>query len=108
MAVYFIFIQSANLITSLHITSIPINAQTHFGNVLPNSIRKFEFTWKGEQSLSDIGRYKAVVTLGYGIEGRKFQSSATYFWVIPVKSVLMVLGGALFIVLFVLCFPSYS
>lgn len=80
---------------------IPINHKTHFGNVLPESIRKFEFTWKGEQTFADIGRYKAVASLGYGVEKKQFDSSITYFWVIPVKPALIFLvsffGGLWFI-----------
>ncbi len=71
---------------------VPINYRTNFGNVLPNSIRKFEFTWKGEQSFTDIGRYKAELTLGYGVDQRQFTTQSTYFWVIPIKPVLTVLG----------------
>jgi hypothetical protein len=73
---------------------IPINHQTHFGNVLPNSIRKFTFTWKGDTAFYDIGRYRAVATLGYGDETTKFVTSTTYFWVFPytvIGSILLVL-----------------
>ena len=70
---------------------IPINNETNFGNVLPESIRKFEFTWKGEQSFTDIGRYKAVLTLGYGLENKKFVTRETYFYVVPIKQVVTVL-----------------
>ncbi len=80
---------------------IPINHQTHFGNVLPSSIRKFEFSWKGEQSFSDIGRYKAVITLAYGTEGRQFETSTAYFYVIPVKATLAVLTVLFAIILLV-------
>jgi LytR cell envelope-related transcriptional attenuator len=71
---------------------IPINYQTHFGNVLPNSIRKFSFAWTGEQSSYDIGRFKAVATLGFGEEKKNFTTSTTYFWVIPLKQIAIVLG----------------
>lgn len=71
---------------------IPINYQTHFGNVLPNSIRKFSFTWTGEKSSYDIGRFKAVATLGYGEDTKSFTTSTTYFWVIPLKQIAIVLG----------------
>ncbi|MBY0538373.1 LytR C-terminal domain-containing protein [Patescibacteria group bacterium] len=74
---------------------IPINYQTHFGNVLPNSIRKFSFTWTGEQSSYDIGRFKAIATLGYGEDTKNFATSTTYFWVIPLKQIAFVLGGLL-------------
>jgi len=81
---------------------IPINHRTHFGNVLPDSIRMFEFNWKGESQFSDIGRYSAELSLAYGRDERKFATSRTYFWVVPVKSVLTVLGVVIASVLFVL------
>jgi hypothetical protein len=80
---------------------IPINHETHFGNVLPESIRNFEFSWKGEQSFSDIGRYKAVLTLAYGEESRKFVTSTAYFYVVPVKPLLMVGGSLLFFIILI-------
>lgn len=78
--------------------TIPINMQTHFGNVLPNSIRKFEFTWDGAPSIADIGRYTAEVGLAYGTSERKFESSEATFWVVPLKPVL---GTLLFIAAFI-------
>jgi hypothetical protein len=80
---------------------IPINHETHFGNVLPESIRNFEFSWRGEQSFSDIGRYKAVLTLAYGDESRKFVTSTAYFYVVPVKPLLIVVGSLLFLIVLV-------
>lgn len=73
--------------------TIPINHQTHFGNVLPNSTRKFDFTWKSEESAFDIGRYKAIVTLGYGEDKKNFVTSTTYFWIVPYKQILFFLVG---------------
>jgi LytR cell envelope-related transcriptional attenuator len=73
--------------------TVPINQYTNFGNVLPESIRKFIFTWKGEWSVSDIGRYTAVATLGYGAEEKQFSSSETIFWVLPIKLLLSILLG---------------
>lgn len=72
---------------------VPINHQTHFGNVLPESIREFNFVWKGEQSFTDIGRYKAVLTLAYGQDVRNFVTQSAFFWVVPIKAVLVVLGS---------------
>lgn len=80
---------------------IPINHQTHFGNVLPLSIRKFEFSWSGEQSFSDIGRYKAVITLAYGEDSKKFETRILYFYVIPIKAGSIVLGSFIAFMLFV-------
>ncbi len=76
-----------------------INESSNFGNVLPRSIRKFEFAWTGEDTLFDIGRYSAVVTLTYGDDGRQNTSATTYFWVVPVVPVLVTLGVLLFMVL---------
>lgn len=80
--------------------TIPINHKTHFGNVLPESIRKFEFSWTGEPSFSDFGRYRAVASLGYGMGEKQFATSTTYFWVIPIKPLLITLGLLLSFVLF--------
>ncbi len=77
---------------------VPINQYSNFGNVLPESIRKYNFTWKGEWSLSDMGRYSAVATLGFGTEVKQFASSKTYFWVIPFK---LVFGIFFALVLFI-------
>ncbi len=74
---------------------IPVNHATHFGNVLPESIRDFRFSWKGERSLTDIGRYKAVATLAYGEDGIKSTSRIAYFWVIPVKGAFITVGTLL-------------
>lgn len=74
---------------------IPINQRSNFGNVLPESIRKFVFTWRGDWSVSDIGRYTATVTLGYGNDSKKFVSSKTTFWVIPFKLLFGILLGLL-------------
>jgi hypothetical protein len=80
---------------------IPINRETMFGNVLPGSIRKFEFTWAGVFSLAEIGRYKAEVTLGYGVDARQFATRVAYFWVLPVKGLalflIVLLGVGFFI-----------
>jgi hypothetical protein len=72
---------------------VPINQNTNFGNVLPDSIRKFLFTWKGEWSVSDIGRYTAVATLGYGAEEKQFSSAKAIFWVLPFKLIIGIVFG---------------
>lgn len=74
---------------------LPINQYTNFGNVLPLSVRKFVLSWKGEWSISEIGRYKAIATLGYGTDARQFTSAETYFWVIPFKLISGILLGLL-------------
>jgi len=78
---------------------IKINEDGNFGNVLPKSIRKFQFTWEGQASAFDIGPYSAVVTLAYGEDGRKNISAKTYFWVIPTGPVVTTLGSIAVIIL---------
>ncbi|MEK7638652.1 MAG: LytR C-terminal domain-containing protein [Patescibacteria group bacterium] len=82
---------------------IPVNQHTLFGNVLPTSVRNYSFTWTGEWSPADIGRYRAVATLAYGTENRQFANSATAFWLIPWK---ILIGTLLTIVAMVLIFTQ--
>lgn len=77
---------------------ILINQEADFGNVLPESIRKFTFEWAGEQNFFDVGRYRAVATLAFGDTEKKTAYRAVYFWVIPVAPVLKIFA---FLVLFV-------
>lgn len=69
--------------------TIPINTQTSFGNVLPDSIRQFNFSWNGEFSLYDIGRYQAEVVLVYGSKARQTVTAQTYFWIIPLREIAL-------------------
>ena len=87
---------------------IPVNYQTHYGNVLPQSIRDFTFTWKSDFQITDIGRYKAVATLAYGQDGIKSATATTYFWIIPLKGTLITLAVLIsFIALIVLMVKAY-
>ena len=80
---------------------IPVNRQTMFGNVLPESVRKYSFTWMGEWSLADMGRYTAIATLAYGDDERQFASSETSFWVVPWRIFGVVLLSLIAFVLFI-------
>ena len=75
------------------------DADSSFGNVLPQSIRRFEFSWAGTNDPFDIGLYSAVVTLAYGEDGKHNVTGTTYFWVIPVVPVTI---GVVSIILFLL------
>ncbi len=87
---------------------IPVNYQTHFGNVLPKTIRDFRFSWQSDFGITDIGRYTAEVTLAYGQNGVKSTSATAHFWVIPVKTTVITLTIlALFIWLIVLIVRAY-
>lgn len=71
---------------------IPINRHTLFGNILSSSIRSFNFTWTGEWSPADIGRYTAEATLAFGEDERRFASSETAFWLIPWRVLLVIIA----------------
>lgn len=87
---------------------VPVNQRTLFGNVLPESVRAYNFSWKGEWSVADIGRYTAVATLAYGEEERQFTSFETAFWIIPWKVLLSIfLILAAFITLFTWAIKAY-
>lgn len=79
---------------------ILVNQKSGFGNVLPQSIRKFVFEWKGEQNFFEAGMYKAVATLSYGSEARQNVWSTTYFWVVPLVPTFGILGGFISFILF--------
>lgn len=81
---------------------VPINQKTDFGNVLPHSVRKFDFQWKGEPSIFESGKYKAIVTLGFGENGKQNVSAAAYFWVVPVKPAAIILSAFLLIFIFII------
>lgn len=68
---------------------IPVNQSSNFGNVLPKSIRKFSFIWEGTPSFTDIGRYKAIATLSFGVDEKHSVDRTIYFWVIPLKATLI-------------------
>ena len=80
---------------------LPINQNSQFGNVLPESIRKYNFSWSGDWSFADIGRYKAVATLAYREQTKRFTDSTTMFWVIPWRALLLVLAIVVGLVWFV-------
>lgn len=81
---------------------IPVNEGKDFGNILPQSVRKFDYTWEGDEDTFEIGRYKSVVTLSYGSESHKNISQETYFWIIPLKPVLTALGILVFLSLIII------
>ncbi|MBD3208739.1 MAG: hypothetical protein GF370_04805 [Candidatus Nealsonbacteria bacterium] len=88
--------------------TIPLNRNTEFGNVLPNSKKVWSFTWKGDDSLFEVGRYRAELFLGFGNQARQTASSTLYFWVIPLVPVIGIVGGILlFLTVLILGIRSY-
>jgi hypothetical protein len=71
----------------------------NFGNVLPQSVRRFEFSWSGDNNPFDIGLYSAVVTLSYGQTEKQNVSATAYFWVVPIVPVSIAIGIILLIII---------
>lgn len=71
---------------------IPVNQKTSFGNVLPNSIRTYEFTWQADESILDFGFYKAIATITFGEDAHQNEDITTTFWIIPLKPLLILIG----------------
>lgn len=87
---------------------VSVNQKKLFGNVLPKSIRKYQFDWESEWSIADIGRYTAKVVLTYGNTSKQSLVAETSFWVIPWKWVLLTLSIlALFVYGFVTAIKLY-
>lgn len=71
--------------------SIPVNKQSHYGNVLPASVREFDLAWSMPFSVISIGRYKAEAILVYGEDTITHAGATTYFYVLPVKGTILTL-----------------
>ena len=81
---------------------VNINESSTFGNVLPASTRKFEFKWNEvDPSPFEVGRYKAVASIVYGLDARTTVERVIYFWIIPWKPVSIILGSLLFFIWFI-------
>ncbi len=80
---------------------IPINQRSMFGNIMPDSTRLFEYSWDGEASILDFGRYKAEAVVSYGVDQRQTITQTIYFWVIPVKGILYTFSVLLILILIV-------
>lgn len=76
---------------------ILVNRDAGYGNVLPESVREFSFRWESDTGLWDIGRYRAVASLGYGEERKSFADATVYFWVLPIVPFLEIVGALVLI-----------
>ncbi|MDO8516250.1 MAG: hypothetical protein Q7S28_03305 [bacterium] len=64
--------------------------------IFPGQERSFAASWS-DSGLA-IGRYDAVMSLGFGEDVKKTISSATSFWIIPVLPIALVLFGVIFFI----------
>lgn len=79
--------------------TIEVNRSQNFGNVLPESEKKWDFSWQGANGFLDAGLMKAQLSLSYGDESKKSINRTIYFWTIDLKPTLTIIGIIAFIVL---------
>ncbi len=80
---------------------IEINKSKDFGNILPESEKKWQFAWQGTNSFFDIGPMKAVVALSYGSDVKYSATSSITFWTLDLKPTLIVFGSLFVVILLV-------
>ena len=73
------------------------------GVVLPESIEKFEYNWKGKIGYKEYGRYKVVATIYYGTDSIKREVEVRHFWVLP-TNIFIMLGTPLLLLAIVIGF----
>ncbi|OGY99346.1 MAG: hypothetical protein A2945_00700 [Candidatus Liptonbacteria bacterium RIFCSPLOWO2_01_FULL_52_25] len=71
------------------------------GNVLPGTLRKFNFAWNGERSIFDFGRYTAIATVTFGNAMRQNVSAETSFWIAPGWEMAGIAGGGALLIFFI-------
>ena len=93
---------------------VPVNKVRSGGNVLPNSIRKYEASWVkkeyreipstfwgkvlAEKNNFAFGKYRANLTLEYGLNPKKAYG-VLYFWVFPWHLILVSAIGFILLIL---------
>jgi hypothetical protein len=72
--------------------SILINNLADYGNVLPNSTKRWEFDWQGESSLFDAGLLRADLNMNYGEDDKQSLVRSISFWSFDLKPTLVVIA----------------
>ncbi len=78
------------------LASYEINNTSPRGNVLPDSIRKFEFDVS--KNVGAFGKYTMEANLGYGSKGELLTATKT-FYIVPIP-VMIIIGLVLLVILF--------
>ena len=92
---------SINNMFGKEVAKIVVNEEG--GNILPDSIRRFETAWEGKNG---FGRYEANLGLTYGVavdkggQGNQTLFSPKYFWIIPWRIIIPSLLGVVIIAAF--------
>jgi len=78
-----------------------IDKKISFGNVLPDSVKQWEFDWQGANSIMDAGRLRAELVIGFGEEATQTDARVIYFWAIAWKPTVIVLGIIILLLLII-------
>jgi len=81
-----------------------LQVNPNFGNVLPDSIRKFTNEWKVEKAgiIPLMGKFSAQLLISYG--AGQTAEETVYFWIIPYKWLIAVFGGVVVLIGLVVVF----
>ncbi len=72
--------------------TIPVNKEEAL--ITQGAQRKITTTWSGD---GDFGRYKAHLDLKYGAQGDKSVEDIIFFWIIPTRMLLVIVGVFAFV-----------
>lgn len=83
--------------------TIPINHDSEFGNILPDTAREWNFPWSKGKSILDMGRYKAHLVVTYGTHEIQTEDYVYFFWIVYPK----IVGGVLLAIILLFLFISF-
>ncbi len=77
-----------------------ISLANKFKPIEPGKKEKIILTWPFENA--GVGRYKARLYISYGQNNNKDLNDSLYFFIIPIKFIIITIGGIIFTLLFLL------
>jgi len=87
---------------------LPINHETNFGNVLPQTTREWGLSWQGLEGIAKMGRYKASLIVNYGNSAKMNDSWDLYFWYLDFKIITWFISGVAIFILLLFLFIKLS
>ncbi len=87
-----------------HVDTLYVRPRPGFGNILPGSTRSWDLLWEGEDKLTELGKYRAELTLYYGTESIDLLTDSVEFWIIPVGPIIQFLAVVLTVFILLILF----
>jgi hypothetical protein len=69
-----------------------INRKRGFGNILPQNERTWDFAWTADDSIFEVGEYRAELNLIYGRTQKQSITHSINFWIIPSRKQLIAIS----------------